>query len=261
MRSDLLLRTLRRTLVPLAVIVLVVSGPVIGTSRDAREAPRAPLSTPPSSTTTTVPAPSPVVPVSTRLATPRGEVPTFAEPAGERVGTVGRWYGYPMTMPIVEQRVGWLRIRLPERPNGSTAWVRLDDVAMSSTPYRIVISLAETKLTVFKDGFELFAAPVGIGTESTPTPVGSFFVAVIPKPPPAGYGSVVLDTNGHSEAIESWEGSGDAITSIHGPISESSDAQIGTTGTRISNGCIRMHEADQQKLAVVTLGTPVDIVA
>ena len=174
MRTDLLPRTLRRTVVPLVVLVVVVSGPVIGTSQGAPEAPRIVVSTPPSTTTTTtVPAPPPVVPVSTPLATPRGEVPTFAEPAGEPVGTVGRWHGYPMTMPIVEQRVGWLRIRLPERPNGSTAWVRLEDVTLSSTPYRIVISLAETKLTVFKDGFELFMAPVGIGTESTPTPAGS----------------------------------------------------------------------------------------
>jgi lipoprotein-anchoring transpeptidase ErfK/SrfK len=261
MRTDVLLRTLRRTLVPLVVTFLVVSSPVIGTSNGAPEAPRITVPPPPSTSTTTVPAPPPLVPLSTRLATPRGEVPTFAEPAGEPVGTVGLWYGYQMTMPIVEQRVGWLRVRLPERPNGSTAWVRLEDVALSSTPYRIVISLAETKLTVFKDGFEVFAAPVGIGTESTPTPVGSFFVAGIPKPPPAGYGPVVLDTNGHSEAIESWEGSGDAITSIHGPISAGSDTLIGTTGTRISHGCIRMHEADQLRLSVITPGTPVDIVA
>jgi len=185
MRTDLLLRTLRRTLVPLVVIVLVVSGPVIGTSRGAPEAPRIVVATPPS-TMTTVPAPPSVVPVSTRLATPRGEVPTFAEPAGEPVGTVGRWYGYPMTMPIVEQRVGWLRIRLPERPNGSTAWVRLEDVALSSTPYRIVISLAETKLTVFKDGFELFMAPVGIGHGVDPYARGKLLRRGDPEATPRG---------------------------------------------------------------------------
>ena len=71
---------------------------------------------------------------------------------------------------------------------------------------------------------------------------------------------MVLDTSGHSEAIKSWEGSGDAITAIHGSISASSDARIGATGTKISNGCIRMHEADQLKLAVIPVGTPVDIV-
>ena len=259
---DLTLRTRRWTVVSLSMIVLVVLGPDVVGSHDAPEAPVAtsiPASIPPS-TTTTIPTPTPVVPVSTLLATPHGVVPTFEGPDGDQVGTVGRWFGYPMTMPVVQQRADWLRIRLPERPNGSTAWVRREDVATSRSPYRIVIDLMETKLTVFEDGFPVFTAPVGIGKESTPTPQGSFFVAVIERPGPPGYGPVVLDTNGHSEAIQSWEGSGDAITAIHGPISASSDAQIGTTGTRISNGCIRMHDADQRKLAMITVGTPVDIV-
>jgi len=215
----------------------------------------------PRPTTTTVPKPKPVVPVSTPLATPNGDIPAFDGPDGAEVGRVGFWYGYPMTMPIVEDRGEWLRIMLPERPNGKTGWVRRSDVALSASTYRIVIRLAETRLYVYQDGFELFSAPVGIGTDRTPTAPGSFFVAVVSIPGPRGYGPVVLDTSGHSEAIQSWEGSGDAVTSIHGPISASSDARIGTTGTRISNGCIRMHEADQLKMAVIPVGTPVDIVA
>jgi lipoprotein-anchoring transpeptidase ErfK/SrfK len=86
-------------------------------------------------------------------------------------------------------------------------------------------------------------------------------VAVIEAPGPPGYGPIVLDTSGHSEAIQSWEGSGDAVIALHGPISSSSDARIGTTGTFISNGCIRLHSADQQQLFQIPLGTPVDIVA
>jgi lipoprotein-anchoring transpeptidase ErfK/SrfK len=215
-----------------------------------------------STTTTTTEAPPPTaVPASTPLATPNGEVSTYDRPGGSAVGTVGFWYGYPMTMPIVEDRGEWLRIMMPERPNMSTAWVRADDVTRSSSSFRIVIRLAQTRLTAYQDGVELFSAPVGIGTAATPTAPGSFFVAVIEKPGPPGYGPLVLDTNGHSEAIQSWEGSGDAITAIHGPISASSDARIGSTGTRISNGCIRMHEADLVKLDVIPLGTPVDIIA
>ncbi len=215
----------------------------------------------------TVPAPQPKppvpasVPASTWLASPRGSILTYDAPDGSVVGNAGFWYGHPMTMPIVEQRGQWLRIEVPERPNGSTAWVRGADVTISSTPYRILIRLAHTDLTVYKDGLPLFTAPVGVGKASTPTAPGSFFVAVIEKPGPAGYGPVVLNTSGHSEAIESWQGMGDAITAIHGPISAASAARIGSTGTRISNGCIRMHDADQRKLDIITLGTPVDIVA
>jgi lipoprotein-anchoring transpeptidase ErfK/SrfK len=213
------------------------------------------------STSTTAPSRPPEVPVVTRLASPRGEVPTFDAPDGNEIGTVGFWYGYPMTMPLLEDRGSWVRIMLPERPNGSTAWVHRTDVLTSTSRYRIVIRLAQTNLTVYEDGFPLFTAPVGIGKESTPTAPGQFFVAVIDNPGPPGYGPIVLNTSGHSEAIQSWEGTGDAITAIHGPISARSDAQIGTTGTRISNGCIRMHEVDQLKLGVIPLGTPVDIVA
>jgi len=84
---------------------------------------------------------------------------------------------------------------------------------------------------------------------------------VVETPGPHGYGPLVLDLAAHSEAIQSWEGSGDAIIALHGPISAGSDAQIGDTGTRISNGCIRMHEADQLKFTGVPTGTPVQIVA
>jgi L,D-transpeptidase catalytic domain len=246
-----------------AAAAVLAAGVIAGAVRDdeTAQAEAVVTTTIPRPTTTTVPKPKPVVPVSTPLATPNGDIPAFDGPGGAEVGRVGFWYGYPMTMPIVEDRGEWLRIMLPERPNGKTGWVRRSDVALSASTYRIVIRLAETRLYVYQDGFELFSAPVGIGTDRTPTAPGSFFVAVVSIPGPRGYGPVVLDTSGHSEAIQSWEGSGDAVTSIHGPISASSDARIGTTGTRISNGCIRMHEADQLKMAVIPVGTPVDIVA
>ena len=213
-------------------------------------------------TTTTTAVPQPQVPVSTALATPNGVVPTFDAPGGNQIGKVGLWYGYRMTMPVVEQLGDWLRIMLPERPNSSTAWVRASDVTQSSTTYRIVVSVGATSLTVYDEGYPQFTLPAGLGAARTPTPTGSFFVAVIEKPGPGGgYGPLVLDTSGHSEAIRSWEGSGDAVIAIHGPITSAADAQIGTTGTYISNGCIRLHMDDQLRLEDIPLGTPVDIVA
>lgn len=249
----------------ITVFALLAAGLVVLAERSlqsepAQAAPVATIPTSTTSTTTTTTLPEPEVPVSTPLATPNGVIRAYDAPGGADIGAVGVWYGRPMTMPIVEEQGDWLRIMRPERPNGSTGWVRREDVTLSSSAYRIVVRLAETRLYVYQDGFELFSAPVGIGKDRTPTAPGSFFVAIVSIPGPKGYGPVVLDTSGHSEAIESWEGSGDAVTSIHGPISAGSDAQIGTTGTKISNGCIRMHVADQQKLAVIPVGTPVDIV-
>ena len=212
----------------------------------------------PSTTTSTVPT---EVPPLTWLATPRGEIPKYDAPGGVEIGTAGVWYGYPMTMPILERRAEWLHVMTPERPNGSTAWIRADQADITASQYRIVIRLAETRVIVYKDGYRLHEMPAGLGKAETPTPAGHSFVAVKEVPGPHGYGPVVLDLSAHSEAIESWQGMGDAIIALHGPISSSSDAKIGTTGTYISNGCIRLHEADQVKLMEITLGTPVDIVA
>jgi hypothetical protein len=211
---------------------------------------------PPTTTTTKPPT---VVPASTELASPKGEVPTYDRPEGTRIGTVGLWYGYPMTMPIVQEaRDGqWLRIMMPERPNGLTTWVKASDVTRSTTPWRMVLKLSETRVRVYKDGFEVWSAPVGIGRDHTRTPTGRYFVAVIEKPGPAGYGPIVLNLNAHSEDIQSWQGMGDAITAFHGPFG--AEALIRAGGGKVSNGCIRMLPEDQIKMDGIALGSPVDI--
>jgi lipoprotein-anchoring transpeptidase ErfK/SrfK len=218
---------------------------------------RAAATTSSSSTTTTVPT---EVPPLTWLASPKGMIPKYDAPGGTPVGEVGVWYGYPMSMPILERQGAWLKVMTPERPNMSTAWIHSSQADIGLSNYRIVIRRAETKVIVYKDGYRLHEMPAGLGKSSTPTPLGSYFVAVKEVPGPHGYGPVVLDLSAHSEAIQSWQGMGDAIIALHGPISSSSDARIGTTGTYISNGCVRLHTADQEKLMEVPLGTPVDIV-
>lgn len=215
---------------------------------------------PTSTTTTTKPQPKPQVPVITNLASPAGQIPIYDKPGGQQIGTTGFYYGYPVSLPILQStNDGWVRVRLPVRPNGSTAWVHRNQVAISNTPYRVVVHRGQTSVTVYKSGFPIFTIPAGLGKSSTPTPLGNFFVAVIEQPGPAGYGPIVFDTSAHSEAIQSWEGAGDAVIAMHGPISASSDKQIGSSGTFISNGCIRLHVSDQQRLSMIPIGTPVDI--
>jgi hypothetical protein len=210
-------------------------------------------------TTTTSTVPPPEVPPSTDLASPKGEIPAYDAPGGQEIDKVGLWYGYPMTMPILEEQGDWLRIMMPERPNGLTAWVQADQVTRSTSPWRMVLELSETQVHVYKDGYEAWSAPVGIGKDSTRTPTGSYFVAVIEVPGRPGYGPVVVNLNAHSEDIQSWEGSGDAITAFHGPFG--AEELIRAGGGKVSNGCVRMLPEDQIKMAGITLGTPVDIVA
>jgi lipoprotein-anchoring transpeptidase ErfK/SrfK len=206
------------------------------------------------------PFPALQVPPQTPLAAPNGTIQTFARPGAAASGTVGTWYGVPVILPVVATSPGWVQVRLPQRPNQSTTWVRATDVTMSSTRYYLAISLSATQLMVYRDGRPIYDFPVGVGLPATPTPLGHFFVAIREVGTSAFYGPVILDTSAHSEAIKSWEGLGDAIVAVHGPITSAADAQIGTTGTRISNGCIRLHNSDLVHLAEVPAGTPLDII-
>lgn len=161
-------------------------------------------------------------------------------------------------LPVIAEKAGWVEVRLAQRPNESTAWVPARDVRLTGDPYRIVVNLATTHLELFDAGREVGDFPAGVGTTTDPTPTGQFFVAFFAPPPSPGYGAFLLVTSAHSNAIADWEGTGDAIIAIHGPLGD--DALIGTTGARISHGCIRLHDADLARLRVVPPGTPIDIV-
>jgi lipoprotein-anchoring transpeptidase ErfK/SrfK len=137
--------------------------------------------------------------------------------------------------------------------------VLAENVTLAITPYRIVIDLATTHLTLYRSGQPVLSAPVGIGTPAAPTPTGQYFVAFLARAPTPGYGAFVMVTSAHSNTITDWESSGDAIVAIHGPLG--SDREIATTGAPVSHGCVRLHEADLEQLRPVPVGSPVDIVA
>jgi hypothetical protein len=208
----------------------------------------------------TAPKPKPHVPVRTMLAAPIGDVPTYASPGGARVGAFGHWYGWPQSSPILETRGEWLKIRLPERPNGSTAWIKRSGVKITYSVWRIVIRVGQTKLTAYQNGFPVWTVPVGLGKSSTPTPTGNFYLGVMEPQGNGSNGWYALATTAHSEAIQSWQGAGDAVIAIHGPVSAKSDRAIGANGTYISNGCVRMHLHDLEHMYEIPVGTPVDIV-
>jgi lipoprotein-anchoring transpeptidase ErfK/SrfK len=206
-------------------------------------------------------APAKTQPLTTTLATVRFTAQRSAVPGVNESGQVpATWWGVPSVLPVVTVKPGWVKVRLAQRPNGSTAWLPASDVRLSSTNYRIVINLKNMRLSLFEGAKKLMSAPAGIGTADDPTPAGHYFVA-FDEPPPdpnPGYGPFILVTSAHSPAISDWEGSGDAVIGIHGPLGE--DSEIGTTGARVSHGCIRLHDSDLLRLRQVPPGTPIDIV-
>jgi lipoprotein-anchoring transpeptidase ErfK/SrfK len=170
----------------------------------------------------------------------------------------GRWWGAASILPVIDQKPGWVEVRLPQRPNGSTAWVPAGDVSLATDAYHVVVNLSSMHVELFNHARQVASFPAGVGTPTDPTPTGNFFVVLFSAPPSAGYGPFVIVTSAHSNSISDWEESGDAITAIHGPLG--ADAAIGTSGARISHGCIRLHDADLTQLRDVPAGTPVDIV-
>jgi lipoprotein-anchoring transpeptidase ErfK/SrfK len=202
------------------------------------------------------------VPRGTVLAAVLRTTPGYASPGRLAVGTVpASWFGRPSVLPVIAARPGWVQVRLAQRPNGSTAWLPASDVMLGSTPYRIVVNSTTTQLALYDQGRLVFSAPAGVGIPDDPTPTGEYFVAFDEQPPQPnpGYGSFIMVTSAHSPAITDWDGSGDAVIGIHGPLGE--DSEIGTAGARISHGCIRLHDQALERLAQVPPGTPVDVVS
>jgi lipoprotein-anchoring transpeptidase ErfK/SrfK len=193
------------------------------------------------------------------IATLPGNVQGYASPNGAPTIVVpGSWYGAVSDLPVIADTEGWYEVRLAQRPNESTAWIRSAGVTLTSTPYLIVVNLTTMHLVLYDDGNPVLDAPAGIGTPTDPTPTGQFFLAFFDQSPSSGYGPFVMVTSAHSNAITDWEESGDAIVAIHGPLGE--DAEIGTTGAAISHGCIRLHDSDLAQLRMVPAGSPIDIV-
>lgn len=246
-----------------AVAVVVLAGVFAVTAFGQHGASVPPVSTPPPLSTqpSTVVVPSHVSMTPAGLVVALGEItPSFASPNGRAGKAIApTWHGLPLYLPVVAIRSRDLEVRLPTRPNGSMVWIREAGVRLFRSRYRIVIDLASRHLLLYRDGVVVLDAPAGIGTATDPTPIGDFFVVSFATAPSPAWGPFVIVTSAHSDAITDWEESGDAVVAIHGPLGE--DAEIGTTGARISHGCIRLHDEALAQLRVVPDGSPIDIIA
>lgn len=151
---------------------------------------------------------------------------------------------------------GWVEVQLPVQPNGTTGWLRRDDVELFANPYRIEVDRASHQLQVFEGGRLWLETPIAVGTGDTPTPVGDFYLLELLAPPdPNGpYGPYAFGLSGFSEVLDSFGGADTAVIGLHG----TNDPSV--IGTDVSFGCIRMpNEVIEQLAAVVPLGTPVAI--
>ena len=152
------------------------------------------------------------------------------------------------------QGIGWVKLRIPGRPNGRVGWVPRSDLdVFHRTNMELVVDRAAEHVTLYRSGRQIFQAPVGVGKPSTPTPSGHFWIteAFGGFDNPA-YGPYVFGTADYS-VLSEWPGGG--IVGMHG-----TDEPWLVPGDP-SHGCIRMHNSDILTLASLlgndnAIGTP-----
>jgi lipoprotein-anchoring transpeptidase ErfK/SrfK len=283
--------SLPRLIALLAVIVALVAGAAACSAKESPEA------TPDTSTTeptpTTVPAPvgsliatakGPTVvvlaeaPAELRTDSTAGSSTTTTAPARNARDPIPRtglksagvtkvplgyqfdnptYFKNPLVMQVLEEHGEWLKVLIQARPNHTEGWVKASDVDVTSTTYRMVLSLADRHLTVFDGDTVVVETDVVIGKDTTPTPLGSFYLSekIQQKNTAGAYGPWILSTNGYSEALDLFD-KGLPVIAFHGT------NQPNLIGTQASNGCIRMPNDVVSQLAdTLPAGTPIEIVA
>jgi hypothetical protein len=150
---------------------------------------------------------------------------------------------------------GWVEVMLPVRPNGTTGWVRSDDVSLYVVDSEIVVDLANRRLTYIVDGVEVLNTDIGVGSEHNRTPTGHYFVTdnVTMADPNSPWGPHALGISARSDTITEFNG-GDGIIGIHGTNNPDS------IGGNISLGCVRVPNDKITLLhEMVPLGTRVTV--
>ncbi len=121
--------------------------------------------------------------------------------------------------------------------------------------YQIKVSLADHKLTLLKNGVVQFETPAATGTGDTPTPTGTFYFTDpldLHTQPNTGYGVFAIGLSGHSDVLQTFDGSNGQIA-VHGT------DDTGSIGQSVSHGCVRVDNDAIMKLSTLPLGTPVVI--
>ncbi|GIG57106.1 hypothetical protein Lfu02_14780 [Longispora fulva] len=183
----------------------------------------------------------------------REPIPVYAAPGGPPIGRLpDKQAANDTWLPIVTEQLGWIRVLLPSRPNGSTGWVTASDVQVARTPYLVRVHLDALTVEVIRDGQPFGTWPISPGKDSTPTPRGRTFVLAAITDPKQSYSPVILPLGAHSDVLTEFAG-GVATVALHTWPTES------VMGTRASHGCVRIPDAAMKALLSAPLGTLVII--
>ncbi len=201
---------------------------------------------------------SPWVDASSRAIVAGGPLPVYDAPGGGPVLTLTptTQFGTTRVLLVEEERDGWLKVRLPVRPNHRSGWIPAGSVEVEELDLAVLVDL-QSRTLIVRDGDQtVLTTEVAVGTAEHPTPTGTFSITdKLETPDPGGsYGPFALGLSGFSETLTEFAG-GDGQVGIHGTNDPDS------IGQEASHGCIRVpNEVVQQLAALLPLGTPVHVV-
>jgi lipoprotein-anchoring transpeptidase ErfK/SrfK len=155
---------------------------------------------------------------------------------------------------VVGAQPGWYQALLPVRPNGTTGWISADQVKTEQVSDYLLASLSTYKLDHYVNSKLVDSFQMGIGVPTTPTPTGTYYVWAIQTDPGPPYDPVIFALSAFSPTLTNWPDGG--IVGVHGW----ADASV--VGKQVSNGCLRLRQADAKKLEdTLPIGTPIQIVS
>jgi L,D-transpeptidase catalytic domain len=148
----------------------------------------------------------------------------------------------------------WIHVRLAVLPNGRTGWVPRSALGGYRFVHtHLVVDQIHLRATLYRDGREVFSAPLGVGRPEWPTPRGEFYIRDrLNGFGDPFYGPVAFGTSARSAILTDWPGGG--FVGIHGT------NEPGLIPGRISHGCVRLRNRDILELSrLMPVGTPVTI--
>jgi hypothetical protein len=148
----------------------------------------------------------------------------------------------------------WYRVQLPVKPNGITGYVPASSLVLRPVSTRIVVVLSRRQLTLFRNGRATLRSTVAIGSSSTPTPTGRYYVnqRLVPDDASGPFGPGAVGISAFSNVLTGWTQGGPVA--IHGT------NEPWSIGHAVSNGCIRLPNATLRRIfALAVAGTPVII--
>ena len=177
-------------------------------------------------------------------------------PAVGVLPTSSRWITNPLYAWVmaVGKSGRYGKVTVPWSPTHRVGWIDMRGLARTRTRYEVVASISRRTLSVYRAGRRMFTASMTVGTPSSPTPPGRYFVTDrSPWNPSSSFGSFIFGLSGVQTNLPSGWGGGNLLA-IHGTNNPSS------IGHAASAGCLRVSRATLERLErVLVLGAPVII--